>query len=87
MLQSIDLAQINVPWTASQKNSFLGYKKRIYNIAYNASAGWTVNLRFNEIKVVLNGYVTLFSANRALLFGILMPGWGTIEQYCGCPDK
>jgi hypothetical protein len=87
MLQAIDAAQSSVPWTNSEKNSFLGYKKRIYNIAYNASAGWTANIRFNEIKVVLNGYVTAFSANRALLFGVNIPSWGTIEQYCGCSNK
>jgi hypothetical protein len=87
MLQAIDANQISRPWTSVQRNSFLGYKKRIYNIATNATAGWTPERRFNEIKRALNGYINLYPGNRPLLFDIFIQPWGTVGQYAGCPDK
>jgi hypothetical protein len=83
LLSSIDAdQQVSGKWTSSEINTFLGYKKKIYNLSVNTTI--TVSQKFTRIKQVLTSFAGSTTTVYQKVHAVFIVSWGTVAQYCGC---
>jgi hypothetical protein len=86
LLRSIEEDQnVTGKWTTGEIATFKGYRNRIYTISKNGTI--TPASKFNQIKTVLTGFAGPTTPLYIKVHKILIDTWGTIKQYCACPNK
>lgn len=83
LLSSIDAdQQVAGKWTTNEINTFLGYKKKIYNVSINTTI--TATQKFTTIKQTLLTFAGSTTTVYQKVHAVFIVSWGTVAQYCGC---
>jgi hypothetical protein len=85
LINSIQTAQIS--WSSSENNTFLGYKKKIYNISANITAGYYDSQKFLDIKQVLLNFAGNTTTVYKKVQAVYISTWGYVYSYCACTSS